>query len=84
MEMTNTDDSSTAQKSRAGTYVAYGLVALVLYFLSIGPAWWLRSNSYLSVEVFVTVYTPIFYLQDNTFLDEPLRLYVNLWFDLLD
>jgi len=75
--MNNTDDSSPL-KSRGGVYVSYALMAVVLYFLSIGPAAWLNSKDYLSDQAGI-IYYPIIYLHDNTFLKEPLEWYVELW-----
>ena len=77
--MSDTDDSSTAHKSRGGSYVAYVLIALVTYFLSIGPAKWLILKGYLPHEVYVTAYFPIEYLMWNTFLYEPIWWYIGLW-----
>jgi len=69
--MTTTDDSSTAHKSRTGAYIAYVLIALVLYVLSFGPAMWLGMNGYISIGALDTIYFPIGYLAQNTFLREP-------------
>ena len=76
--MTNTEDSTTEHKSRAGAYVAYVLIALVLYVLSIGPAVWLNAKGYLPDEIGI-VYFPLEYLYENTFLREPIEWYLELW-----
>jgi len=77
--MTTTDDSSTAHKSRAGTYVAYVLIALVLYVLSMGPAAWLNGEGYLSWDSLDIAYYPICCLPDVSFLREPIIWYLELW-----
>ena len=77
--MTTTDDSSTAQKSRTGAYVAYGLLALVLYFLSFGPAYWLATNDYMHWDIYISIYSPIGCIGNNTFVGESLFWYMELW-----
>ena len=77
--MTTTEDSSTAHKSHSGAYVGYVLIALVVYALSYGPAYWLLINGYLSEEVYNIIYFPIRYLRGNTFLGEPIIWYMKFW-----
>jgi len=77
--MTNADESSTGQKSRGGTYLLYGVIALVLYALSLGPALWLAEKGYLTADIFYVIYDPIIYLGNNTFVGEPLFWYMELW-----
>ena len=81
--MTTTEDSSTAHKSHSGAYVGYVLIALVVYALSIGPAWWLGMNGYISIGALDTIYFPIGYLTQNTFLREPIEWYLGLWVPIL-
>jgi len=60
-------------------YFLYGAIALVLYVLSLGPAWRLNVHGYLSDEIGI-IYMPIFYLAENaTFLQEPIVWYLELW-----
>ena len=73
--MSNADDSSPL-KSHGGAYVAYGILALLLYVLSSAPAWWLVQHGGLSRNAFRTIYGPIIYLADNTVLSDPLLWYM--------
>ena len=56
--MTNTDEAPTL-KSRGGAYVLYGVIALVLYVLSVGPAHRLCEMGYLPHEVYGIIYMPL-------------------------
>jgi hypothetical protein len=42
-----------------GFYAVIVLGALVLYVLSVGPAWWLVKREYLDGNTYAVVYTPL-------------------------
>ena len=58
-------------------FLAGAMLALVLYVLSIGPAWWLVCHGYLSIDKTVPIYFPLGYLPPD--LINMLAVYVNLW-----
>ena len=74
--MTDTDDSTVSRSW--GKYISYGVIALVLYVLSMGPAVWLDERGMIG-PAYHTIYFPLYFIFNDSFLEEPIRWYVNLW-----
>ena len=62
-------------------FLAGAMLALVLYVLSIGPAWWMVRHNYLSKETFVSIYYPFQFLPPD--LMRMVLGYVDLWAPLI-
>ena len=65
-EPATTEQCGGCMKSKPKSMVAPVLTSalllfftLVLYVLSIGPAWWLHHNGYLNHQLYMTVYAPL-------------------------
>jgi hypothetical protein len=79
-----------AKQSRGlGSYVLWGFVVVMVYFLSGGPIFRLGDlatfKSPKAVYFLSHFYAPWTYLYDNTMLHKPLGMYLHLWRpDLVD
>ncbi len=51
----------------------------VMYVLSIGPVVAISERTGVGRDVVEVAYFPVFWLHDNTPLDEPLERYAELW-----
>jgi hypothetical protein len=56
------------------------LLAVIAYVLSIGPAWWLARNQFVSWEVYRTIYTPLLWCHNaSPECGVALERYIELW-----
>ena len=58
-------------------FLGWAMLALVLYVLSTGLAWWLVKHDYLTMETFDIIYTPIWALPFD--LIDMVEAYMSLW-----
>ncbi|MFN8606942.1 MAG: hypothetical protein U0931_05390 [Vulcanimicrobiota bacterium] len=66
-------------KSSNATWIGLAVALPLLYLLSIGPVVFLTRKSGPPSELLIRAYTPIIWLHDHTFLEEPLEAYVEFW-----
>lgn len=60
--------------------IGAALMMPILYVLSVGPAIWLHGRTTgLGQDIIETVYYPLEWLHENTFLERPLQWYVEMW-----
>lgn len=65
--------------------VLWPLLLAIVYFLSVGPALKLLLRDRISERTFVTIYAPIGWLYEKTFMKKPIGMYLHLWApDLFD
>ena len=58
-------------------FLAWPMLALVLYVLSSGPVWWLWSHDYLSRDALEVIYFPLQFLPRG--LTDMIDEYTLLW-----
>lgn len=61
-------------------FIAWGMLAIVVYVFSLGPAAWLMSRGFLSYEGFALISFPAHFLPGG--FSETLIGYVNWWIAL--
>ena len=79
------EESRTNSKNSTVNYLVWGVVVLVIYVLSIGPAAYLLNASGAGRPVKETVerfYTPLFFLAEKTGTDRQLETYITYWWML--
>jgi hypothetical protein len=69
------------QNQRSGNMMTGMVFALlpILYVLSLGPAVWGVEKMGWDPDLWETIYQPLIWLHENTFLEEPLDWYVELF-----
>jgi hypothetical protein len=72
-------DEARARRGYGFWVVAGVLVALVIYFLSLGPAVYFVQRTGTGRETAGVVYTPLIWLGQNTPLSGPFDWYVRKW-----
>lgn len=55
------------------------LLVPIVYVLSVGPMFRLREDEVVGDSPWETIYSPLAWLHDHTFLEGPLDWYVELW-----
>jgi hypothetical protein len=80
MEKAETPTSEAKRSPGISTLILWSVATLLLYILSTGPVIMLIEKKRLKEDGFVeTFYAPIGWLDDNTPLGRPLRVYWHLW-----
>jgi hypothetical protein len=79
------DNQESSARNRAPAFVAALVIGLpLLYLLSTGPVLFVMTKtsllgSWVSWELVAKFYWPVEWLYKNTFMKEPLDLYLQLW-----
>jgi len=75
-----TEENETKSHSRTLSVVIGILVALLLvYILSVGPVALCCEKMHVNSATVRQFYLPVIWLHDNTPLQKPLEMYIELW-----
>ena len=55
------------------------VLSLTLYFLSVGPAYWIRCNEWISAEPYAAYCAPAWYVVNLIGAHDPYERYVRWW-----
>jgi hypothetical protein len=61
--------------------VAVPTVLLVLYLLSLGPAWWLYAHDLTDTSIYGPYVRPVWWLAETTGTEKQLHWYFDLWIE---
>ena len=71
---------STSRMSRiSGSILTWGIVALAVYILLLGPLVLAASHGRIPESVLEVIYAPLYYLPESPMIQVPLNGYVDLW-----
>jgi hypothetical protein len=67
------------RRERWAKWTAAGLIALIVYALSVGPAIWLVDRKLLSAETVVTIWKPVYWLELSPVTRSAFQSYCLIW-----
>jgi hypothetical protein len=78
------DDESPGRGSKLGMLTAVAVGLPLLYLLSTGPVVLIleKTNGFggmVSLDILDKVYYPVVWLYNNTFMRDPIEMYLKLW-----
>ena len=79
MSNNSQQDPNKSSRSQLGCLVLFIIALPVLYLLSSGPVFRLFIVMEWDIEIFRSIYTPVTWLHENTFLKEPIEWYARLF-----